>query len=142
MYKIIINDNEQNLQTSAGHYLYFLDAKEAVENMAINFVLKFEGNKYLKKIYWKKLDIRKGYALVKKENSYFCKITVYKKEPNTILYTGALTKVFSYFTAKIDAQPLEYCRENMDFDSKIEMDEVLAEFTKKYEPKDYCAADL
>lgn len=139
MYKIITNDFDRNIQSPLDTtYLYLTEAREGCIYQATEYILKFEGSRYLNKLFWDKDYIRKGYAMVKKDTALSTKITIYYKEPNGILYSGKLRKVISFETVKVEKDILHLFEDNptTDFEYNVEFAKVIKELKEKKAPVD------
>jgi hypothetical protein len=135
MYKIIVTDFQNNLQIpDKNNYIYLTEAREACRIAAIDYILKFQGSSYLKKIFWDKNYIKKGYALTLKETPIYTKINVYFKEPNGLLYSGNLKKIRSYITMKTAGENNDFfINYNPDFNFVEQFNQCLEQIEKLHD---------
>lgn len=106
MYKILVNDFVEKKQTEQFHNLRFLDAKEICQELVVEFVTKLEGIRYLKKpVFYKKNALPKGYSIVDKSRDFYCKYTVFYKEPDGIVFSGNVKKIMSFMTFRHKPSP-------------------------------------
>lgn len=127
LFKIIENNFEQGYQREVCELAYLDRAKEHCMLMALDFVIQKEGINYLqrKNIYSNKINIGKGYSLVKHETPFYIKITVFKKEPNGYFLNGALIKITQFITIKVNIQAPDV-RESL-FEMNIYFDDVMTQ---------------
>lgn len=134
MYRIIINDYEKVLQLPAnGDYFYLTDARDACIYLATEYILKFEGARYLNRLFYSPAEIRRrGYYLVKEDTALMTRVTVYYKEPNGLIYSGELRAVREYITCKTANRPVHGFAEFGKVHSSMEFDEVINELNAKF----------
>lgn len=111
MYAILINNYEKGEQYEYSRHTQYSSAEEDCVFAAKRFVLDKEGKRYLDtKVFFDKNEVKKkGYFLTRKELPFGVRITIFYKEPNGIVITGAIRKIRQYYTAfiKTKAVPRE-----------------------------------
>lgn len=130
MYKIIQLDFKNEYQQEVCQVAYIDRAKEQCHAAALNYVLQKEGLNYLKRKYKNKFEIKKGYGIICKETAFSIKCTIFCKEPNGIIYSGALQKVIQFIAVKVNCPaPLAY---ESQFEGNIYFDQVLEQLKEKF----------
>lgn len=140
MYGILINDFVNKKQTLVDSVVYYSRAIDVVEQMACEYVAEKEGEKYFKSKPYKKskFDIKKGYAMVRKDTSFSTKITIFNKDPNGYFLSGELKKVIQFSTVRRgDFVPntfkldYDFCMTEDECDSLQKKRKILNEMLKK-----------
>lgn len=141
MYRILINDFENNKQYLSAQTAHYSSAIDMCESLAFDYILSREGERYFNASPspWRlKSYIKKGYGICRKENSISTKLTVFRKEPNGFIYSGMLKKMIQFQTVKMKPEKPEPRISEMADEWKYAfgpcMDE-LAITKNKYEPE-------
>ena len=106
MYKILSTNHQTKTQTELYKICYLDRAIELCEIEAINFVVAKEGEKYLKRAFYRKANLPEGYSIVKNNNDFMGKYTVYFREKNGYLLRGEVKKIMTFITFKVQPEPL------------------------------------
>ena len=106
MYKVIITNYVNKTQKEFCQIAYLDRATEVCEIEALKFVVGKEGEKYLRKPLRVKGYLPAGYSVVKSGNDFIGKYTVYHKEKNGYLLSGAVKKIMVFET--IRCEPTEW----------------------------------
>ncbi len=127
MFKVLIFDYRTGDQYESQGRTYFLDAKEACLQMALDYVFAEEGQRYLErnpKIFCLKTSLKKGYSIVDSSCDLFVKYSVYYKDANGWVISGRTQKVISFCTFRTrDSQQL-VC-DKSEFAYKEQFDRVM-----------------
>lgn len=110
MYSILIKDYENKQSRFTNPVAHYSTAMDACEDLAFKFIWNREGERYFKSFppsafpSKQKNAIKKGYALIRKEDSIGLKLTVYYKEPNGFILSGELKKIIQFQTIQTGAK--------------------------------------
>lgn len=111
MYRILINDFENNKQHLSPPVAHYSCAIDTAEDMAFKYISNREGERYFTSSPspWRnKAYIKKGYGICRKQNLISTKLTIFKKCPNGFIYSGDLKKMIQFQTVKIEtAAPIQ-----------------------------------
>ena len=104
MYKILINDFENNKQYLSPSVAHYSGAIDMCEDFAFKYILAREGERYFQTVSpWRvKNYIKKGYGICRKSNIVATKLTVFRKDPNGFILSGQLKKMIQFQTVKIE----------------------------------------
>ena len=102
MYSIVIDDYTKMRQSTTYPMAHYSKCLGFMEELSEKYIFLLEGAKYFEKpLYRKRSEITKGHALVREDYGFYCKITVYRREPRGYIYSGDLKKIVEFTTVRM-----------------------------------------